>query len=70
MAEVEGYGGLKDDVGYYILNHIEEVDHHLTGEEIADALGQPRMISRTSSSSSSGTISCRRWRSAAERCGS
>jgi len=43
-AEVEAYGGVKDAVGYYILNHIEEVDHHLTSDEIADALVQPRMI--------------------------
>jgi hypothetical protein len=43
-AEVEEYGGVKDAVGYYVLNHIEEVDHHLTSDEIADALDQPRMI--------------------------
>jgi hypothetical protein len=43
-TEVEVYGGVKDAVGYYILNHIEEVDHHLTSDEIADALVQPRMI--------------------------
>ena len=43
-AEVEGYGGVKDVVGYYVDNHIEEVDHHLTSDEIADALEQPRMI--------------------------
>jgi hypothetical protein len=43
-AEVEGYRDVKDAVGYYVLNHIEEVDHHLTSDEIADALGQPKMI--------------------------
>ncbi len=42
-AEVEGYGGVKDDVGYYHVNHIDE-GRHLTHQEIADALGQPRMI--------------------------
>jgi hypothetical protein len=42
-AEVEGYGGVKDYVGYYVVNHIDEVDH-LTSDEIADALEQPRMI--------------------------
>lgn len=42
-AEVEGYGRVKDDVGYYVVNHIDDVDH-LTSDEIADALEQPRMI--------------------------
>ena len=37
-AEIGGYGGMKDAVGYYVVNHIDE-GRHLTHEEIAEALG-------------------------------